>query len=342
MAERVLIGRGQVTIQDYTDSKTLLAYIDSTLQRQVIYNPDEGTYSPNYREAPIELVAELYVAGNTNNKIGSAEELTWYVQEGSMGEFEEVRNDDVYSITEDSLIIKDNVLKNNPSMTYQVRIIYPVEDSEGNKEEMVVIASMELVKINSGSKGEDAHVSVLSLPDGDTIRNHANDLRIEVNLHRGEETIKPEVYRWYQLDPTAEGDGVSGPGWKPLTGDTGTLVVTPEMFSGTGTYLSVITYKDKHYRNTTTVKDIVDTTVSIVGPNTFRNGEGTLVLTAKVYSVGEEVDIFGEEYEYKWSSYDTRGNLVDDFNKTGKKIEINADEVDSIISLQCIVVKPKE
>lgn len=347
MGQRRLIGRGQVTIQDYTDSKTLLAYIGSTLQRQVIYDPDGKQYNPDYGVTPIELVSELYIAGDTDNKIGEAKSITWYAQENSMGDLVEIVDDATYATSGDSLLITSNVLKDRNSMSYQAKIVFPIEDSEGKQEDMVVIASIELVKLSSGAKGvdgedgEDALLSVLNLPDGDTIRNHENTLRIEVNLYKGALRVTPTTIRWYQLSPNAEGDNFSGKGWRRLGTTTASLKVAPEMFSGTGTYLSIVTYEGTHYRNTTTVRDIVDTTVSIIGPSTFKNGKGTITLTAKVYSVGEEVDADGKDYLYEWSSYDTSGNFVEGFEKTGKTISIGADEVDNIVSLQCMVsMKP--
>lgn len=345
MAERVLIGRGQVTIQDLTDSKMILAYIGSTLQRQVVYNPDADEYNPDYSETPIELVVELYVAGEADNMIQSAESITWYKQPNSMGEMVEITDDHTYQSSRDSLLISDNVLKNNNSMTYQAKIVYPFETPEGVREDMTVIANIELVKLSSGASGadgeagEDAILSVLNLPEGDTIRNHDNNLTIEVNLYKGSETVTPTAIKWYQLKPDASGDSSSGAGWDKLPTETDALSVTPEMFSGTGTYLSIVTYGGKDYRNTTTVKDIVDTTVNIVGPSTFKNGKGSITLVAKVYSVGEEVDEGGTLYDYSWSSYDTSGHLVEGFSKKGKEITIEANEVDNIVSLQCMVTK---
>lgn len=188
-------------------------------------------------------------------------------------------------------------------------------------------------------RGEDSLLSVLNLPEGDTIRNHENNISIEVTLYKGASTVTPTDIRWYQLDPSASGDSHSGAGWRKLMETGETLTVTPEMFSGTGTYLSIVTYDGKNYKNTTTVKDLVDTSVSIIGPNVFRNGKGTITLTAKVYSVGEEVDTGGTKYTYSWSSYDSFGNLNNEFNKSGKTIEVDADDIDGIADLQCIVTK---
>lgn len=342
MAKKRLIGRGQVTLQDLTDSKTLVAYIGSTMQRQVIYDPDTESYLPDYGVTPIELIAELYMAGDPSNKIGEAKEITWYKQDDSMGDLVEISDDLVYQKSGDSLIITGNVLKDNNSMMYQAKIVFPFQAPDGTEEDMVVLASIELVKINSGSKGadgSDAIQSILRLPEGDTVRNHDNSLLIEAELYKGTKEVTPSSYQWYQLNPEALGDDLSGPGWDKLEYTGKSLEVTPEMFSGIGIYMSIVTYEGEYYKNTVTVKDVVDTTVTIIGPNAFKNGRGTIKLTAKVYDVGVEVDNKGTKYEYSWGSYDTEGNMNEEFTKVGKTITVTAEEVDNIVNLQCMVIK---
>ena len=59
MAEVVSRGIAEITIIDLTDNRRMMAYIQANNVRQVIYNPDDNTFTPNYSQSPIILSPQL-------------------------------------------------------------------------------------------------------------------------------------------------------------------------------------------------------------------------------------------------------------------------------------------
>ena len=74
------IAMGSYSITDFNDAISLSGFIGSNLSKYQIYNPDTGTYSPNYATTNLVLTPELYVTSTTANVITSAEvqSVKWY------------------------------------------------------------------------------------------------------------------------------------------------------------------------------------------------------------------------------------------------------------------------
>lgn len=73
--------QGQFTIIDYNDALTLTGYIGSNLAKTQMYNPDNGSYNPNWTTTNLVLTPSLYVIGTTADQITSASvtSVKWYV-----------------------------------------------------------------------------------------------------------------------------------------------------------------------------------------------------------------------------------------------------------------------
>ena len=72
--------QGQFTIIDYNDALTLTGYIGSNHPKTQMYNPDNGSYSPNWQSSNLVLTPSLYVIGTTTDQITSAnvKSVKWY------------------------------------------------------------------------------------------------------------------------------------------------------------------------------------------------------------------------------------------------------------------------
>ncbi|API92723.1 MULTISPECIES: phage tail spike protein [unclassified Virgibacillus] len=70
----------------------------------------------------------------------------------------------------------------------------------------------------------------------------------------------------------------------------------------------------------------------------FKNGIGSTELTAVVYNQGNETDASGETYEYTWTKYDKHGNFDADWTASGKKITVQASDIDEKAMYACEVV----
>lgn len=83
--------------------------------------------------------------------------------------------------------------------------------------------------------------------------------------------------------------------------------------------------------------------VHSTGGDTFKNGEGTTTLTAKVHYADKEVDAAGTEYVYKWYKYDKTGKLITNWHsigqdyKLGKSITLTNADVDDKATFSVIV-----
>lgn len=95
-----------------------------------------------------------------------------------------------------------------------------------------------------------------------------------------------------------------------------------------------ITSFEEHgvYEDQITIQDVTDPyAVTIIGANTFKNGEGQNTFTAKVFQNGTEVDVDGNQFTYKWYLYNQDDIVDTTWNgvgyKEGKTITINATDV---------------
>lgn len=156
----------EVTIVDISDSKQLALYIGSTLQRQVVYDPNSNTYTPNYGTVNNVLTPQVYIAGSTQDISADAKSIKWFVQKNSTGAQVPITantTDYILSTSKPtSLTIKNNVLKDNLSMNYIVEVIYTDPDTGMD---IIAKAQMELVKITNGIqgvRGDNAIIGVLT------------------------------------------------------------------------------------------------------------------------------------------------------------------------------------
>ena len=64
------IARGQITIVDLNDAKSMNMYLGSNQPLTQIFNKENSTYVPNYTASPFLVITpEMYVSGTTTNVI---------------------------------------------------------------------------------------------------------------------------------------------------------------------------------------------------------------------------------------------------------------------------------
>lgn len=203
-----------------------------------------------------------------------------------------------------------------------------------------------------GRDGIDSVIATVWTPDGNMIRNHEGTLKATVTVYKGATEVTPSAFKWYIQDPTATtssgGDADGGNGWRLLTstwnaGVTGyttdTITIPASAIAGVESFKCVATYGGEKYKDVCTVIDVTDPiVVSIIGLNTFKNGQGESSYTAKLYRNGMEIDTSGTEFTYKWYLYKEDGQLDTEFGtKTGKTITVNADDFFVRANLVCEV-----
>lgn len=205
-----------------------------------------------------------------------------------------------------------------------------------------------------GIDGTDSVIATVWTPDGNIIKNNQGTLRATVTVYKGTTQVTPSAFKWYIQDPTATtsngGDADGGNGWRLLTSSynagitgytTDTITIPASAIAGVESFKCVATYEGKKYQDVCTVVDVSDpVVVTIVGLNTFKNGQGESTYTAKLYRDGVEIDASGTEYIYKWYLYKSDGQLDTNFGtKTGKTITVRAEDFYIRANLICEVSK---
>lgn len=197
--------------------------------------------------------------------------------------------------------------------------------------------------------GLDSIMPVIDCPNGMVIRNGEQTLTAILTVYKGGGTIIPSVYNWYKMVPDALGDELSGSGWVKLSIDneenttgytTSTLTIPPLAVNGSETFMALVTYQNRVLKSTITVSDLNDPySVITIGNNLFKNGKGENTYTAKVFHLGREVDtdINNLLYTYEWDLYDSDGEQIPTFSKSGKTITVTANEISSSGTLVCTV-----
>ncbi|QOV08250.1 hypothetical protein Kirov_51 [Bacillus phage Kirov] len=202
----------------------------------------------------------------------------------------------------------------------------------------------------NGTNGQDALRATVWTPDGNTIKNASGTLTAHCDLYKGSTVQTSGVtYKWYYQDPTATtasgGDADGGNGWRLMkdvasaNGVTGyttdTITIPASAIVNVESYKCVATYLTVKYSDVCTVIDVSDPfMVTIIGANTFKNGQGYTDLTAKIYQAGAEVDPLGNQgYTYTWYLYDNNNTKVTTWNTTGSKVgkTIRVDSADVTI-----------
>lgn len=162
MVEVVSRGIAEITIIDLTDNKRIMSYIQADKVRQVIYNPDDNTFLPNYSVNPITLSPQLKLEGSTENIINRASRVKWFYQENSINELVEITDTTLGNtyelLSEHRLKIKSNVLSSALSYKYYCEITY----INGEGEELTFLTDFELFKLYNGSSANDTVIGYLT------------------------------------------------------------------------------------------------------------------------------------------------------------------------------------
>ena len=212
MAEVVSRGIAEITIIDLTDNRRMMAYIQANNVRQVIYNPDDNTFTPNYSQSPIILSPQLRREGSTDNVINTVSRVKWFYQQNSVNELTEITRDTLngdYELLSDyRLKIKSNVLSTSLSYKYYCEITYL---NPSDNEELTFLTDFELFKLYNGSSANDTVIGYLT-NDNDLVPTDAegaggdySESRTEMVLYEGTK----DVTSAWRIEITAS-EGVTG------------------------------------------------------------------------------------------------------------------------------------
>lgn len=343
-----VLATGQISIVDYNDAISLTGFITSNHPKTQIYNPDNEQFSPDWSSQNLTLTASLFKIGSSNDIIDSNDvrSIRWF---DAASPSTPLTTGGSYVVNGKRLTVNKNILSGNRDAIDFICEVTYIDPSTGL--ELLHKMSISFGKVVNGGGITSA---VAWLPNGNIFKNDSIDvLYAEADLWRGGVVDTTNVsYQWYKQDPSATQDEGGGVGWKKITstynhGEKGYTTRRLEVPSSavpnfevykiviTDTDTSSPTYNQK-FQDTVTFLDQSDPIqVSVVstGGNVFKNGVGQSELTAQLFRAGEEIDIDGTKYTYKWYKYDKDGNMVTDFGgstafRLGKVITVTDNDVD--------------
>lgn len=349
------IATGQITIVDYNDALTLSGFITSNQVKTQMYNPDNGSYTPDWSKSPyLVLTPSLYKIGTTADIITTAnvKSVKWYeIEDGEETEITATSTRAFSGTKNHILTIKTNETAGLVGKDYMCKITYHDDTTDLDLYHQITISFSRVV---NGTGISDA---IALCPNGNVFKNNEiASLTATCDLWRGSTVDTSNVtYQWYIQDSSVTTDQGGGVGWKKLTDAsakyTGTttrqMTVYPSAFTNIGVFKCGIKDTDSTSTSYNTtfwdVVTIIDNTDPIVvtitstGGDVFKNGTGSSTLTANLYQAGAEVDEDGTEYTYTWSKYLNDGTLDSSFTKTGKTISVTGSDVDVKSTFICTI-----
>ena len=331
--------QGQFTIIDYNDALTLTGYIGSNLAKTQMYNPDNGSYTPDWTSTNLVLTPSLYVIGTTTDQITSANvtSVKWY--EGTSATA--ITANDTYGLSgakSHILTIKKNVLAGLPGKDYKCVITYK-DDSTGL--ELTHPLSITFSRVVNGGGIVDLLVTT---PSGNVFKNsEVSSLTAKAELWRGSSIDTTNVsYKWAKQDSSVTSssstgyDADFGVGWYKLSDTTGkytgTATATITIYAAAVDSFAVFkccakdtdssssTYNSKFYDVASFIdnSDPLQVVVTSTGGDVFKNGVGSTTLRAVVYQAGVEIDSTGTG-TYTWTKYNKDGAIDTSWGTSGKK-----------------------
>ena len=216
--------QGQFTIIDYNDALTLTGYIGSNLAKSQMYNPDNGSYNPNWASTNLVLTPSLYVIGTTTDQITSSNvtSVKWY-QGTSTTAITSTGNFALSGTKSHILTIKANIMAGLPGVDFKCVITYR-DSSTGLS--ITHPLSISFSRVVNGGGIVDLLVTT---PNGNVFKNsEVPTLTAKAELWRGSVVDTTNVtYKWAIMDSTVTStsstgyDADLGIGWKKLSDTTG-------------------------------------------------------------------------------------------------------------------------
>lgn len=343
-----ITARGQITIVDLNDSKSLMAYLQPSQGFTQLYNPDTKVYTPSYGTANNVITPSVYQTGDPNNLITQCSGFKYTVN-GTV--LTPSSTNSSYVVGSDGkLTIKSNITGN------MLTIIFECMFTDGDTGVTTPVkATATIAKSQSAGALFQA---VIETPKG-TIFNTATaaggaDLTAVCKCFRGGVQDTSDLsFIWEQFDIAQQkwvGVASGRANGATLTVKASDVVnfqmfrVTAKDAGGTDAATNataLVTFEDK--TDPVTVELVSTTGDKIV------NGTGSTTVNARVWQGGSVIESeataeASRKYNYSWKKYDKNGAAQNWSGttsnvKTGNPITVLASEVDTKTTLICEITK---
>lgn len=343
------IATGQFTISDMNDAPSLNGFISTNTTKTQGFNPDSGSYSPDFTKINATLKAHLFKSGTSADLLDTGTNISQMQWSRYHQESETWVN--ISSATTRQLVVDSNLGQDEHSRQYKFTCKF-TEPSSGLW--VNFSTTIEFAKVINGTGVADA---VILMPNGNTFKNgSSNVLKLECQLWIGSSVsskVTDAHFKWFKMDTAGSGNSAweVPTGWREVTTGksfnttekTSVLAITASDIVNIGVYMCVVDDPDtpNFFKDTATIIDQNDpilVTIDSTGGSVFKNNSGSSVLTAKLFQNGAEIDTTSDagnyKYSYKWSKYKNDGSKDSTFNpsnnntKKAKSISVTHSDVD--------------
>ena len=307
------IARGQITIVDLNDAKSMNMYLGSNQPFTQIFNKENSSYVPNWTTTPFLIITpELYISGTTTNVIGRLKGApTYTINGGSIATFGgSVSSSAPYALT----------VKNNMTAVSQMKVectaVYVDPDT---KLETSIRAGIQFTK--STNTGQ-LICAIAYAPLGTIFKNGQTEkLKARCDMWRGSSIdISKVSYQWYKLKNDGAWEILAASNAYGITGGlTNEITIPASAVLNFETFKCVMKDTDTASGSyNTSVSDIIsfadlsDPYLIEVTSSTgdkLVNGQGSTELDVKVWQNGE---LFSDsatdaKFSFAWKKYNKDG-----------------------------------
>lgn len=336
------IARGQITIVDLNDAKSLHMYLGSNQAATQIYNSDNKGYVPNYSSSPLVITPELYVSGTAANIISQLKAApTWTINgSGTLKTFgATVGTTAPWALT----------INNNMSSVAQMRIectgVWTDPDT------LVDLTVKAMFTVTKSTNAGAICCAIAYAPNGTIFKNNdVQTLTAHCDFWRGSSIDNTNVgYQWQKLVNGAwQNLGSSNAGY-----NTNEVTISASDVLNYQTFRCEITDNDKasdqqqtKFYDMVSFADLSDPYVVEIASTTgdkILNGTGSTTLTANVWQNGTmfAATDAAKKFVFTWTKFkkdgtqDTSWGDTTTHTKSGQTITVLASEIDSKGTFQC-------
>ena len=327
------ISRGQITIVDLNDAKSLNLYLSANQPTTQIFNRENSSYVPNYTTSPFLVISpELYVSGTSANVINNIEgKPTWTINDDD--------NLATFGATADTAYPYALTIKNNMTTTPQMKV-----ECEVTYVDPVTLVKTKSKSVMTFTKTENAGQLIAAIsyaPNGTIFKQGVENLKAHCDLWRGSTIDNTNVaYQWFKLSDTGT--------WTKLDATTNfgiTGYTTNEITIPSSAVLNFETFKCE-IKDTDTSSGTFNTTVSdiisfadltdpyqieVVSPagDKIVNGQGSIEITAEVWQNGEKIpnETATTKFNFTWKKFNKDGLQDTNWTNTGQVITVEAKDI---------------
>lgn len=338
------IARGQITIVDLNDAKSVQVYFTASQGFSQHYNPDTHQYTPTYNTTTFNTITpKVYETGDSNDHLANCSNVTYTI------------NGTAYKVgnSNSSFVVNANgtlSVKNN--LTTNLNITFEADYVNGDRIKTKIGGSFTLFR--NETSGALFQV-VLKCPKGNIFDQRVKgDLTITAEAWRG--SVKDDsnvTYTWQQFDVTSGA-------FKPVVSgraNGNTLTVKAVDVLNFQTFKCIATDaggtdKAATAENLMTIQDMTDPyVVELYCPtgDKILNGAGSTTVYARVWQGGVKVEDESTPenarmFTYRWTKFGATGAAenwrdLSTNTKEGNPLVVAASDVNSKTTLYCELVK---